>query len=184
VLICRHLGLFSQEVVAIDGSKLKAVNSRDKNFTTAKMQRRQKEVEASIERYLAQLDTAARQEPEIAQAKTERLKEKIAALQQQMQQLKDLEVRMLKTPEQQISLTDPDARSMKTRGGGVVGYNVQTAVDTEHHLIVAHEVTNDSSDRSQLSPMAEKARTATGIKDLTRPVPTLFDENQLFAVVG
>jgi transposase len=104
---------------------------------------------------------------EMARVPTERLKEKIAALHQQMQQLKELEVRMLETPEQQISLTDPDARSMKTRGGGVVSYNVQTAVDTKHHLIVAHEVTNDGSDRSQLSSMAEKARTATGIEDLT-----------------
>jgi len=84
VLICRHLGLFSQEFVAIGGSKFKAVNNRDKNFATAKMQRRQKEVETSIERYLLQLDTADRQEPEIAQAKTERLKEKIAALQEQL----------------------------------------------------------------------------------------------------
>jgi len=167
VLLCRRLDLFSQAIVAIDGSKFKAVNNRDKNFTSAKMKQRMEQIEASIERYLGQLDSADREEPSVAEAKTPRLNDKIAALKEEMQRLKELEAQMLEEPDKQISLTDPDARSMKTRGNGIVGYNVQTAVDTEHHLIVAHEVTNVGSDRGQLSNMAKQARTAMGVEDLT-----------------
>ena len=150
-----------------DGSKFKAVNNRDKNFTSAKMQRRMAQVEESIERYLVAMDTADRAEPEIAELKKERLQEKIAALKQQMEQLKQLEVQMLASPDQQLSLTDPDARSMKSRDGGIVGYNVQIAVDAQHHLIVAHEVITEGVDRDQLSRVAEQAREATGIEQLS-----------------
>jgi transposase len=167
VLLCQQLGLFSEALVAIDGSKFKAVNNRDHNFTSAKLQRRMEEIESSINRYLTDLDTADRQEPAVAQARTERLQDKIAALKSQMQALREIEVQLNETPDKQISLTDPDARSMKTRGTGIVGYNVQTAVDTKHHLIVAHEVTNDGIDRDKLSSMATQARQAMGIKDLT-----------------
>jgi transposase len=167
VVLCQQLGLFSEALVAIDGSKFKAVNNRDRNYTSAKLQRRMEEIESSINRYLVGLDTADRQEPAAAQAKTERLHDKIAALKAQMQALKDIEVRLNASPDQQISLTDPDARSMKTRGTGVVGYNVQTAVEAKHHLIVAHEVTNTGTDRDQLSSMAAQARTAMGTEDLT-----------------
>jgi len=169
VVLCRQLDLFSQAIVAIDGSKFKAVNNRDRNFTSAKVQRRVEQIEESIERYLAAMDTADREEPTVAEAKTSRLQDKITALKQQMQQLKEIEVRMMATPDQQISLTDPDARSMATsgRGSGMVGYNVQTAVDAQHHLIVAHEVTNIGNDRSQLSSMAKQASTAMGAEDLT-----------------
>jgi transposase len=103
----------------------------------------------------------------VAELKKGRLQEKIAALKEQMQRLKVLEARMLASPDQQLSLTDPDARSMKSRDGGIVGYNVQTAVDAKHHLIVAHEVVTAGIDREQLTPMAEQARAATGIDDLT-----------------
>jgi hypothetical protein len=167
IVLCQKLGLFAESLVAIDGSKFKAVNNRDRNFTSAKLQRRMEEIESSINRYLTALDTADRQEPTIAQAKTERLQDKIAALKEQMKALKDIEVQLNQTPGKQISLTDPDARSMKTRGTGIVGYNVQTAVDTQHHLIVAHEVTNVGIDRDQLTSMAKQARTAMGIQDLT-----------------
>ena len=167
VLLCRRLKLFADGIVAIDGSKFKAVNNRDKNFTNAKMQRRMAQLEESIERYLVAMDTADRAEPEIAELKKGRLQDKIAALKQQMEQLKQLEVQMLASPDQQLSLTDADARSMKSRDGGIVGYNVQIAVDAQHHLIVAHEVITDGVDRDQLAPMAEQAREATGIKDLT-----------------
>ena len=166
-MLCRRLDLFSQAIVAIDGSKFKAVNNRDKNFTSAKMQRRMAQVEESIERYLVAMDTADRAEPEIAELKKERLQEKIAALKQQMEQLKQLEVQMLASPDQQLSLTDPDARSMKSRDGGIVGYNVQIAVDAQHHLIVAHEVITEGVDRDQLSRVAEQAREATGIEQLS-----------------
>ncbi len=168
VVLCRRLDLFTQALVAIDGSKFKAVNSRDRNFTRAKMKRRLEQIEASIDRYLSQLDTADRQEPSVAEAKTSRLKEKIEALKNEMQRLKKLEGEMLQQPDQQISLTDPDARSMATsgRGSGMVGYNVQTAVDAKHHLIVAHEVTNVGADRGQLSNMANQARKAMDAEDL------------------
>jgi transposase len=124
VVLCRQLGLLSEALVAIDGAKFKAVNNRDRNFTSAKLQRRMQEIEASIDRYLAALDTADRQESSVAQVKTERLQDKIAALKAQMQKLKAIEVELNATPDKQISLTDPDARSMKTRGTGMVGYNV------------------------------------------------------------
>jgi hypothetical protein len=168
VVLCRRLDLFTQALVAIDGSKFKAVNSRDRNFTRAKMKRRLEQIEASIDRYLSQLDTADRQEPSVAEAKTSRLKDKIEALKNEMQRLKKLEGEMLQQPDQQISLTDPDARSMATsgRGSGMVGYNVQTAVDAKHHLIVAHEVTNVGPDRGQLSNMANQARKAMDAEDL------------------
>jgi len=161
VALCRTMGLFTEASVAIDGSKFKAVNNRDKNFTRAKMERRMAQIEESVARYLHQLDSADRQEPSLArETKTTRLKEKIAKLKEEMQRLHALEARMLATPDQQISLTDPDARSMATsgRGSGVVGYNVQVAVDTEHHLIVTHEVTNVGTDRSQLAHVAKEAK--------------------------
>ncbi len=167
VALCRQLDLFSQAIVAIDGSKFKAVNSRDKNFTSAKMERRQQQIEDSINRYLAALDTADRAKSAVSLAEKGRLNEKIAALKEQTQRLKDLEVQMNDAPDHQLSLTDPDAQSIKTRGSGIVGYNVQTAVDAQHHLIVAHEVTNVGSDRSQLSKMAIHAREAMGVKYLT-----------------
>jgi len=167
VVLCQQLDLFSDAVVAIDGSKFKAVNSSDRNFTDAKLKRRMQEIEANITRYLAELDTADRQEPTARQAKTVRLNDKIAALKSQMATLKEIEAKLEKTGETQISLTDPDARSMMTRGSGIVGYNVQTAVDTKHHLIVEHDVTNNGSDRDQLSGMARKARTVIGTPILT-----------------
>jgi transposase len=163
VALCRQLELFAEASVAIDGSKFKAVNTRDKNFTRAKVKRRMEQIEESVERYLHQLDSADRQEPSQARGtKTARLKDKIATLKEEMQRLEKLEARMLATPDQQISLSDPDARSMATsgRGSGMVGYNVQAAVDTKHHLIVAHEVTNVGTDRAQLSSMAKQAKAA------------------------
>jgi transposase len=166
VVLCQRLNLFSEAMVAIDGSKFKAVNNRDKNFTPAKMQRRIAQIEQSIARYLAAMDTADRAEPEVAELKQGRLREKIAALKEQMQRLKTYEAQMLASPDQQLSLTDPDARSMKSRDGGIVGYNVQMAVDTKNHLIVAHEVITEGVDRDQLTPMAERAREATGIEAL------------------
>jgi transposase len=161
VALCRTMDLLTETSVAIDGSKFKAVNNRDKNFTRAKMDRRMAQIEESVARYLQQLDSADRQEPsEALKTKTSRLTEKIAKLKGEMQRLHALKARMLATPDQQISLTDPDARSMATsgRGSGVVGYNVQVAVDTQHHLIITHEVTNVGTDRSQLSSVAKQAK--------------------------
>lgn len=168
IALCRRLDLFTHAVAAIDGSRFKAVNTRDKNFTRASIKRRMEQVEASITRYLSALETADRQEGELAQAKVVRLKEKITALREQMKDFKDLEIQVHAAPDQQISLTDPDARAMATtgKGTGMVGYNVQTAVDTKHHLIVAHEVTNVGHDHGQLSNMAGQAKDAMGVEAL------------------
>ena len=169
IVLCRQFNLFTRAVVAIDGSKFKAVNTRDKNFTQAKVAKRIEQVEASIARYLAALDRADRQDGDVAEAKASRLKEKIAGLRRQMQSLREMGQQVEAAPDGQVSLTDPDARSMATsgKGTGIVGYNVQIAVDDAHHLIVAHEVTNVGSDRAQLTSMGSKARDATGCAEIT-----------------
>ena len=156
VMLCRKLGLLNNTLVAIDGSKFKAVNNRDKNFTRAKMKRRLAEVEASVDRYLTQLTEVDATETD--DDKGPELERKITWLREEMARLKKFEVRMLEAPDKQLSLTDPDARSMNSRGTGMVGYNVQSAVDSEHHLIIAHEVTTVGSDRSQLAHVAKQAK--------------------------
>ena len=169
VVLCRKLNLFTRAVVAIDGSKFKAVNNRDKNFTVAKVAKRIEQVEASIARYLAALDRADRQDNDVAEAKTARLKEKIEGLRRQMQALREMGQQVEAAPDQQISLTDPDARSMATsgKGTGIVGYNVQMAVEAEHHLIVAHEVTNVGNDRTQLLAMGRQAQDVMACEEVT-----------------
>ena len=168
VELCRKMGLLAKASVAIDGSKFKAVNSRDNNFTQAKLKRRLEQIEESVARYLGQLDTADRraasgeEQTEALAANTTRLKEKLVKLEEEVLRLKAIEKQLLASPDKQVSLTDADSRSMATsgRGSGMVGYNVQAAVDTEHHLIVAHEVTNVGTDRSQLASTAEAAKEA------------------------
>src|SRR5208282_872130 len=169
VILCRRLKLFTQAIAGIDGSKFKAVNNRDKNFTRAKVEKRIEQVEASIARYLDALDRTDKDDSDVAEAKTSRLKDKIAGLKRQMQSLKEMEKQVEAAPDKQISLNDPDARSMAAsgRGTGTVGYNVQIAADTEHHLIVAHEVINDGHDRTQLAAMGEKALEAMGQEEIT-----------------
>ena len=169
VMLCRKLNLFSDAFVAIDGSKFRAVNNRNKNFSKAKIKARLQQIDASIERYLGEIASADRREDKGSRTKTERLEGKIAALKEEIQALKKLEVRMLAAPDQQLSQTDPDARAMATvgRGKAIVGYNVQAAVDTTNHLIVAHEVTNEGNDRSQLSNMARQAKEAIDSDKLT-----------------
>jgi len=169
VLLCRQLNLLTEASVAIDGSKFKAVNNRDNNFTANKVERRREQIEASIERYLAALASADRQEStDFMAAKIQRLQDKVVLLKEHLEKLKASEIQLQEAPDKQISLIDPDARSMATsgRGTGMVGYNVQTAVDTKHHLIVAHEVTNVGHDRHQLANMAKQAKTAMGVDEL------------------
>jgi transposase len=167
VVLCQQLGLFSENLVAIDGSKFKAVNHRDRNFTSAKLKRRMEEIESSISRYLAALDAADKEEPKSSGPRGGGLEEKIAKLKEQMKALQAIEIQLEASPDKQVSLTDPDARSMMTSGKGIVGYNVQAAVDTRHHLIVAHEVTNEGHDRDQLSSMALQAREAMNVQSLS-----------------
>jgi transposase len=168
VALCRKLDLLSVASVAIDGSKFKAVNARDKNFTQAKMKRRLERIDESIARYLSQLETADRLGDAVPEAKTTRLKSKIEKLKEEIVRLNAINAEMMKSEDKQISLTDPDARSMATSGkdSGIVGYNVQIAVDTQHHLIVAHEVTNVGNDRHQLSNMGEQAREEMAVETL------------------
>jgi transposase len=168
VALCRQLKLFSQAIVAIDGSKFKAVNNRDKNFTPHKLEQRMKQIDESIERYLNALDTADRTQPADLETRTAHLQEKLSKLKAQMQYLRDIEQQLRQQPDKQLSQTDPDARSMATsgRGTGMVGYNVQTSVETQHHLIVAHEVTNLGYDRTQLTKMALQSREALAVKDM------------------
>ena len=168
IAICRKLGLFAHAVAAIDGSKFKASNARDKNYTKASVKRRMQQVEASIARYLAALETADRQDDAVKEVRIGRLSDRIAALKDQMGKLRAMEARVLAAPDEQVSLTDPDARAMATscKGSATVGYNVQTAVDAKHHLIVAHEVTNVGNDRAQLAKMGGQAKAAMGVETL------------------
>src|SRR6202163_1666263 len=168
IVLCRELKLFSEAIVAIDGSKFKAVNNRDKNFTDRKLKARLQQLDESIARYLTELDRADREPALVTEARVEHIKQKVETVKKQMRELKQIGKQMAQAPDGQISLTDPDARSMATsgRGTGMVGYNVQTAVDTKHYLIVSHEVTNVGHDRSQLSRMAEQARSALNAETL------------------
>ena len=169
VALCRELDLFSDTLVAIDGSKFKAVNSRDKSYSQSVIQRRMEQVDANISRYLAALDTADRHDPDVPSGKVQRLREKLDKLKEQMRHLREMEAVVAASPDGQVSLTDPDARAMTSAGRGttVVGYNVQAAVDTTHHLIVAHEVTNIGNDRGQLAQMGRQAQKAIGRTALT-----------------
>jgi transposase len=169
IVLCRGWKLFTEATVAIDGSKFKAVNHRDRNFTSAKMRTRMALIEQSIAEYFEQLDRIDRRETPSRPGQTARIKERIATLKDEMSRLEGLKTRMEASPDCQVSLTDPDARSMASqgKGAGIVGYNVQTAVDTQRHLIVAHEVTNVGSDRHQLKRMSEQARDALGSQELT-----------------
>ena len=169
VMLCRELKLFTEAVIAIDGSKFKAVNNRERNFTPGKIERRERELQESIQRYLDALETADRTQPAEMRAKTERLQGKIQKMRERLQGLQVMKAQLEALPDRQISHTDPDARAMTTysaKGTAMVGYNVQAAVDIRNHLIVAHEVTNNGSDRAQLSPMALAARDAMGKRRL------------------
>ena len=167
IVLCRELGLFARTMVAIDGAKFKAVNARERNYTRGKLTRRIGQIELSIAKYLKSLDATDLQEGELADEKAERLKEKISAMREKLAQLQHLKVDVIARPEKQISLTDPDARAMATsRKAGMVGYNVQTVVDTEHHLIVAHEVTNIVSDKLLLTQMTQQGQAAIGRREI------------------
>ena len=167
VMICRKLNLFSDAFVAVDGSKFKAVNSSARNFTQANIKRRLKEIDKSVDQYLKQIISADRLEAPVAKNKTDRLENKINKLKKEVERLNNMAAQLDATQTKQISLTDPDARAMKARGYATIGYNVQTAVDVKHHIIVAHEVTNEGTDRAQLKNMSVQAKDAIGSKKLT-----------------
>ena len=168
VVLCRQMKLFTESVVAIDGSKFKAVNNRDRNFTEKKIKSRLVHLEKAVQHYLDDLDRADREPSLVPEARVSQLKEKIASIKAEMRRLAKIKGQLPKAGGQ-ISQTDPDARSMNSagKGTGTVGYNVQTAVDTKNHMIVAHEVTNVGHDRTQLTQMSRAARDAMGMKSLT-----------------
>ncbi len=166
VALCRGLDLLDGNLVAIDGSRFKAVNAKAKSFTREKLRRKLGEIDAAIERYLAEVKRADEALDKtgwtIPTSRMTRTVRKLNHLKKEADRLRAVEQRMNTTGETQISLSDPDARAMATtaRMPRVVGYNVQTAVEAKHHLIVAHEVTNQGYDRDALSMMAVAARNA------------------------
>jgi transposase len=166
VALCRDINLLDGNLVAIDGSRFKAVNSKAKNYTRGKLRQKLGEIDKAIERYLGELDRADEVFEQtgtvLPEARMERTLRKLEHLQKEAARYKSIERRMDETGETQVSLSDPDARSMATtpRMPRVVGYNVQTAVESENHLIVAHEVTMHGYDRDALSMMAVAARDA------------------------
>ena len=167
VNICRMMDMFSESLVAIDGSKFKAVNSKQKNDTRASMKRRIARTEKHIEDYLNRLDSVDSNHSDIDEQKEPELKEKLDALQAHLIELKQREEQVLAHPDKQLSETDPDSRLMKqSTVGSLVGYNVQTAVDTKHKLIVTHQVTNSPVDRGQLLPIARLAQEALNREEL------------------
>ena len=169
IALCRRLKLFSEALVAIDSSKFKAVNNSDRAFTEGKVKGRLQQLEESIGRYLEELDRADRMPSVVTEQRTTHIKLKVRTIKAEIRRLKGIGKKLKEAPDKQLSLTDPDARCMATssRSSPIVAYNVQTAVDAKHHLVVAHEVTNVGNDRSALSPMAEKAREAMGTEKIT-----------------
>ena len=172
VVLCRQVGLIAGGMVAVDGSRFKAVNTRDKNYTPAAIRLRLAQVEASIERLSGTSSTLPiGRRRDVAEMRTARLNERIEALRRQMRELQSMAREVETAPDRQISLTDPDARAMATngKGTGLVGYNVQAAVDANSHIVVAHQVTNLGHDRTQLANMGRQAKDATGAEHLTVP---------------
>jgi len=168
VLLCRDQGLFGGELVAIDGSKFKASNNRARNVTQRQLKRQLKDLDQKIDTYLHDLDDSDESEPDTPKLSAQELREKIEALKARRGQLLELSQEMEDAGQTQISLTDPDSRSMPAGGGQVtdVSYNVQLAVDEKHKLIVDHEVTNEPTDRNLLHPMALRAQEALGVDHL------------------
>ncbi len=163
--LCRKMNMFSDAIVAIDGSKFKAVNSKENNFTPQKLKFHIDRVEKHIEDYLSQLDQSDAEDCELEDTTT--ITQKIAWMKQRLAELKEMEKAVAKHPDKQVSTTDPDSRLLKTKGmTRSVCYNVQSAVDTKHHLIVAHEVTN-KQDRGLLCSMGEQAQVALGQNAVT-----------------
>ena len=165
-LLCKKLDLFGGELVAIDGSKFKAVNSKERNYNEKKLRELMGNIDAKIAKYLEELDDHDQQaEPEPTALTRAELKKKIAQLQERKDDYEELSGQ-LDEEDKQISTTDKDARLMHTRLGTEVCYNVQSAVDSKHKLIVEHEVVNDVVDYQQLSPMAKAAKETLGVETL------------------
>jgi transposase len=166
--ICRALGLVGGGMVAIDGSRFRGVNTHEKNYTKGKLARRKAHVEESITRYLAELEEADSAETGPATPRIEHLTERLASLRGRLAALEEIGRQLQAAPDEQVSLSDPDARAMATGSDhrGVVGYNMQAAVDTRHHVVVANAVTNRGHDRSHLLEMAKAAQAEIGASEM------------------
>ena len=166
--LCKKMDLFGGELVAVDGSKFKADNGRDRNFTKKKLEKLIALADQRIDEYLAQLDKADREEgeTETKSLTREELKDRIEELTNRKEKHKQRQKNLEESGEKQISETDPDSRLMKTREGSAVCYNVQVAVDSKHKLIVAHEVTSAGSDRGQLANIAKQAKETLEVENL------------------
>ena len=165
VVICKNIGMFNNAALVIDGSKFKAVNSKDNNYTASKLKARMEQTEKRIARYLDDLDYADRRSEVFPKERVDHLQRRLTAAVTLLERLKDIEQKLPHAPDKQISMTDPDSRAMATsgKGTGLVGYNVQTTVDDQHHLIVAHEVTMEGHDRAALASMTAQGKAATGL---------------------
>jgi transposase len=158
VLLCKGIGLLGGELVAVDGSKFKAVNSGQKNFSAKKLEKRLGEIDQKVERYLDEMERADQQDKAAQEITAAELKHKIEQLKQRKGKYEELLEKLKRSGEKQISLTDADSRAMALTPKGEVSYNVQTAVDSKHHLIVAQDVTNEGLDNHQLFSMAQGLR--------------------------
>ena len=158
VLLCKEMDLLSGELVAVDGSKFKAVNSGQRNFSQKKLEKRLKEIDQKVERYLNEMDRADRQQQPHNEISREEVKQKIEGLKERKGRYEELLKELKASGKKQVSLTDPDSRAMGLTPKGEVSYNVQTAVDSKHHLIVEQDVTNEGLDNHQLLLMAQSAK--------------------------
>ncbi len=166
IKICKGMGLFGEELVAIDGSKFKAINSKKRNFDDEKLKKRIKEIEEKIEGYFKELEENDKREEGGATMKPEELKEKIKALKERKEKYEKLREEIEKKGGGQVSLTDPDSRLMKNNQKIEVCYNVQTTVDEKHKLVIDYEATNEETDKNQLSKMAKRAKEILGVEGL------------------
>jgi len=159
ILLCRELELFGGELLAVDGSKFRAVNARERSYTPEKLARMQRDIEQTIATYLRELERGDAHEAGVDDGPTPAaLEEKIAVLRARQGRVRELQTALARSGETALSLTDPDSRPMLSRGRVEVCYNVQTVVDAKHKLIVAEDVTNAAADRDQLGPMALAAQ--------------------------
>jgi transposase len=180
IQFCKREGLFGGELVALDGSKFKASNARDRNFSRAKLKDRMKELDEKIDRYLKELDENDEKESGFPKKSAEELREIINHLKNRKKDLKRIDKQMKETGETQVSLTDPDSRSMPIGRGHhtEVAYNVQVTVDDKHKLIVDHEVTNDVTDQGHLEDMSLRAKKILGVKKFDMLTDTGYYDGQ------
>ncbi len=165
-LLCKRLDLFGGELVAIDGSKFKAVNSKKRNFNEAKLEKAIKEIDEKVDDYLAELEDNDQEEAHVSRPDAEDIRARVMMLKERGRKYRELLARLKESSETQISLTDPDSRAMLNNQRVEVCYNVQTTVDSRHKLIIDHEVTNKATDHDQLSQMSKRAKEILGVDEL------------------